>query len=93
MDQPQIRINGQVAWVSGLEKGQRQAKSGEKQTISNYGTNVFVNEGGRWLMVSHQRLFKIGAASGYDHFEMVPLCYGRGGWAASASAQQFRGEV
>lgn len=54
MEQPIIKIHGQVAWVHGIEKAQRRSKSGEDQTGTNFGTSIFVNQGGQWLMVFHQ---------------------------------------
>lgn len=49
----QIRIVGAVAWVSDLENTERKNKAGERLTGSNFGTSIFQNEGGKWLMVYH----------------------------------------
>jgi ketosteroid isomerase-like protein len=54
MEQPTINIHGSVAWVYGIEKAQRKLKNGQDQTGSNFGTSIFVNEAGQWLMVFHQ---------------------------------------
>jgi len=54
MEQPTIRINGPVAWVFGIEKAQRRTKTGQTSGGPNFGTSIFVNQGGRWLMVFHQ---------------------------------------
>jgi len=52
-EQIHIRIRGQVAWVSGIEKAQRKTKTGETQTGTNFGTSIFEKQEGRWLMVYH----------------------------------------
>ena len=52
-EQTQLRINGPVAWVTGIERSQRTFKDGKTSTGSNLGTNIFVNQGGNWLMVGH----------------------------------------
>ena len=49
-----VNINGPVAWVHGIETSRRRAKTGEVSSSSNYGTNIFVNCDGRWLMEFHQ---------------------------------------
>jgi ketosteroid isomerase-like protein len=49
-----VNISGPVAWVHGIEMPKRRKKSGEVSTGQNYGTNIFVNRNGRWLMVFHQ---------------------------------------
>jgi len=43
-----------VAWVYGIENAHRRTKGGENSGGPNFGTSIFVNEGGRWLMVFHQ---------------------------------------
>jgi ketosteroid isomerase-like protein len=53
MEQPRIKINGSTAWVSGIEKVQRKNKAGEASSAANLGTNIFLKQGGRWLMVYH----------------------------------------
>ena len=52
-EQAQLRINGPIAWVTGIERSQRTFKNGESSTATNLGTNIFANQGGRWLMVGH----------------------------------------
>jgi ketosteroid isomerase-like protein len=54
MDEPTIKVRGSVAWVYGIEKAKRRTKAGAEQTGTNFGTSVFVNQGGRWLMIFHQ---------------------------------------
>jgi len=54
MEKSTIVIKGQVAWVYGIENAQRRTKSGETSGGPNFGTSIFVNESGRWLMVFHQ---------------------------------------
>jgi hypothetical protein len=48
-----INVSGPVAWVHGIEKTRRCKKTGEITSNRNYGTNIFVNSNGRWLMVFH----------------------------------------
>jgi ketosteroid isomerase-like protein len=54
MPEPHIEIHGSVAWVYGIEHAKRKAKSGQASEGPNFGTSIFINEGGRWLMVFHQ---------------------------------------
>jgi hypothetical protein len=54
MEQPTITIRGDVAWVHGIENAQRRTKNGQTSGGTNFGTSIFVKEGGRWLMVFHQ---------------------------------------
>ena len=54
MEDPTIKVRGAVAWVSGIEKAQRRTKTGAEQTGTNFGTSIFVNHDGRWLMIFHQ---------------------------------------
>jgi ketosteroid isomerase-like protein len=49
-----INVSGPVAWVHGIEKTRRRQKTGEVSSSRNYGTNIFVNRNGQWLMVFHQ---------------------------------------
>ena len=49
-----VNISGPVAWVHGIETSRRLKKSGEVSGSENFGTNIFVNRNGRWLMVFHQ---------------------------------------
>jgi ketosteroid isomerase-like protein len=53
MEQPRIKVNGNTAWVSGIEKAQRKSKAGEASSATNFGTSIFVKEDGRWKMVYH----------------------------------------
>jgi ketosteroid isomerase-like protein len=49
-----VNVSGPVAWVHGIETSQRRTTSGEVSSSHNYGTNIFVQRNGRWLMVFHQ---------------------------------------
>jgi hypothetical protein len=49
-----VNISGPLAWVHGIETSRRRKKTGEASDSHNYGTNIFVNRDGRWLMVFHQ---------------------------------------
>jgi ketosteroid isomerase-like protein len=49
-----VNISGPVAWVHGIETSRRRKKTGETSSSRNYGTNIFVNRDGRWLMSFHQ---------------------------------------
>ena len=53
MDEPRIRVNGNTAWVSGVEKAERKNKAGEAINGTNLGTSIFTKRGSRWLMVHH----------------------------------------
>jgi ketosteroid isomerase-like protein len=54
MEEPQIVVHGSVAWVYGIEQARRRAKNGEVSAGPNFGTSIFIKDGGRWLMVFHQ---------------------------------------
>jgi ketosteroid isomerase-like protein len=58
MDQPTIKIEGNVAWVVGTEQARRRTKDGQVSSRENFGTSIFVRRGGRWLMVFHQSALK-----------------------------------
>jgi ketosteroid isomerase-like protein len=50
---PQVHIEGNVAWV--LENEDFTAKQGDKTIkIESGATNIFVKKAGKWLMVHHQ---------------------------------------
>jgi ketosteroid isomerase-like protein len=53
MKDPRIKIVGDVAWVSGIEQAQRKNKAGEASNGTNFGTNIFQKQNGRWLLVYH----------------------------------------
>jgi len=53
MQDPQIRINENVAWVVGLEEIRGKLKNGEAAVFMALTTNMFEKIGGRWLMVLH----------------------------------------
>jgi ketosteroid isomerase-like protein len=48
-----VRVNGDTAWVFGTEEGAALPKVGISASGSNFVTNVFKKEDGRWLMVAH----------------------------------------
>jgi ketosteroid isomerase-like protein len=49
-----IRVNGNVAWVVGLETEEFEPKSGgEPLAFETFFTNIFEKSAGRWLLVSH----------------------------------------
>lgn len=54
MEEPQIVVHGSVAWVYGIEQAKRRAKNGETSAGPNFGTSIFIKDGGGWLMVFHQ---------------------------------------
>ena len=48
-----VNINGPVA-MHGIETSNRRAKTGDLSSSRNYGTNIFINCDGSWLMAFHQ---------------------------------------
>jgi ketosteroid isomerase-like protein len=48
-----VRVNGETAWVFGAEEGAALPKVGISASGSNFVTNIFKKEDGRWLMVAH----------------------------------------
>jgi ketosteroid isomerase-like protein len=49
-----VNVNGPVAWVHGIETSRRRTNVGDVGSSRNYGTNIFVNCDGSWLMAFHQ---------------------------------------
>ena len=49
-----VNVNGPVAWVHGIETSRRRSKLGDVTSSRNYGTNIFVNYDGFWLLEFHQ---------------------------------------
>jgi ketosteroid isomerase-like protein len=49
-----IRMNGQAAWVIGMERVELLRKDGKTMSFDAFVTNVFENKGGQWLLVAHQ---------------------------------------
>ena len=45
--------DGNIAWEVGTENGTVKAKDGSERKSDNIVTNVYENQNGRWLMVSH----------------------------------------
>lgn len=54
MERPTIKIEGNVAWVYGTEQAERRTKDGKASGGPNFGTSIFLEQNGRWLMVFHQ---------------------------------------
>jgi ketosteroid isomerase-like protein len=54
MDNPAIKVEGDVAWVYGTEQAKRRTKDGQVSGGPNFGTSIFVKRNGRWLMIFHQ---------------------------------------
>ena len=49
----QIHVNGNVAWVTGMEASEGKMKDGSAFGGTNLFTSVFEKSDGRWLMVLH----------------------------------------
>ena len=49
-----IHSNGKVAWAVGVEKVELLCKDGGTLNFDAFVTNVFEEQDGRWLLVSHQ---------------------------------------
>jgi ketosteroid isomerase-like protein len=54
MENPAVNIEGNVAWVYGIEHAKRRSKDGQVGGGPNFGTSIFVKKNGQWLMVFHQ---------------------------------------
>ena len=54
MESPEIRINGDTAWLYGVEVARRRLSDGGTEGSRNAGISIFVRRGGRWLMTFHQ---------------------------------------
>lgn len=53
MDNPQVTINGNIAWVVGVEKVYAHRANGDVLDISALTTNIFERRSGKWLLVHH----------------------------------------
>ncbi|MFI4939562.1 MAG: YybH family protein [Burkholderiales bacterium] len=53
LEHPHVKINGDTAWVSGIEKAQWKNKAGESGGGDILGTSIFVKQGGHWVMSYH----------------------------------------
>ena len=53
MDNPQVTVNGNVAWVVGIEKVYAHRANGDVLDISALTTNIFEKRSGKWLLVHH----------------------------------------
>jgi len=49
-----VHSSGKVAWAVGVEKVQLLRKNGDTLSFDAFVTNVFEEQDGRWLLVSHQ---------------------------------------
>ena len=54
MPEPQIRVVGDVAWVSGLEEFEGVLPSGDVVAVTLRTGRIFEREGDGWLVVHHQ---------------------------------------
>jgi len=54
MENPAIKVEGNVAWVFGTEQAKRRTKDGQVSGGPNFGTSIFVKRDDHWLMVFHQ---------------------------------------
>jgi ketosteroid isomerase-like protein len=54
MDEPEIRINGDTAWLHGVEVARRRLRDGGMEGSRNAGTSIFIRHDGRWRMAFHQ---------------------------------------
>ena len=55
-DGPNIHVNGDVAWATGLVSAQLKTKTGAAVTENVFETDVFEKHGGGWQLVSHTAL-------------------------------------
>jgi len=53
---PNIHVNGDVAWATGLATAQIKTKTGAAVTENVFETDVFEKHGADWLLVSHTAL-------------------------------------
>ena len=53
LSEPQIHVNGNLAWEMVLETGDLKMKDGTVGKIDWFATNVYEKIDGHWLMVSH----------------------------------------
>lgn len=53
MDNPHIEINGNIAWVVGVEKVYAHRANGDVLDISALATNIFEKRSDKWLLVHH----------------------------------------
>jgi ketosteroid isomerase-like protein len=54
MTDPHVHINGEVAWVVGIERVELLRKDGKTIGFDAFVTNVMEKKDSRWLMVAHQ---------------------------------------
>jgi ketosteroid isomerase-like protein len=51
--EPQIHVNGNLAWEIGIERGNVKMQDGTASEVANFVTGVYERIDGRWLRVSH----------------------------------------
>jgi len=51
--EPQIHVNGNLAWEMGIERGNVKTQNGTALEVANFVTGVYERIDGRWLRVSH----------------------------------------
>jgi ketosteroid isomerase-like protein len=54
MAEPMIRVEGDAALVVGIESQQAELSNGSAVSAKLPATNVFLKQGGEWLMIHHQ---------------------------------------
>ena len=54
MPEPMIRVKGDVALVVGVETQEAELPNGSAVNAKLPATNVFLKQGGKWLMIHHQ---------------------------------------
>ena len=52
-EQAHVKINGDTAWINGIEKAVWKNKAGESGSAEVLGTNIFVMQSGHWMMSYH----------------------------------------
>jgi len=55
-DGPNIHVNGNVAWATGIASAELKTKTGAAVSENVFETDVFEKHGGGWLLVSHTAL-------------------------------------
>lgn len=53
MDNPEVTVNGNVAWVVGIETVRAHRSNGEPFNISALATDIYEKRDGKWLLVHH----------------------------------------
>ncbi|MCS3451994.1 MULTISPECIES: YybH family protein [Bradyrhizobium] len=53
MNEPQIHVAQNVAWVVGIESAEGKFKNGDAVSFTAFTTNMYEKRDGHWLMVLH----------------------------------------